>query len=268
MKIVSESLLRKILVLLLRPAVRFCLRHSLRLQDIIECSKAALIEVSRDELQKKNKKPNVSRLSAMSGVHRRDVQRLLEERVSSSYERDLISKVIGRWQNDSDYITIKKEPRVLEFKGLDSEFSRLVHSVSKDLNPGTVLFELERVGAIQESPRGIKLCVQSYVPKGDPIAGFGIGAEDGEDLVTSIEENVLYDQPLPHFHARTSYDNVRPASIEHLKRWFLKEGHEFHAKVRDEVSKYDQDINPDPKFKGKGVKVVFSGFSNIKEEEK
>jgi len=195
------------------------------------------------------------------------VQRILDAPGEERYERDLISKVIGKWQGDREYVTSRGQPRVLEHGGLESPFSSLVHSVSRDLNPGTVLFELERIGAIQSTARGVRLCIESYVPKGDPVAGFGIGAADVDDLFDSLHHNVIEERVPPHFHARTSYDNVRPSAIDHLKKWFLKEGHEFHAKVREEVSKYDQDINPDPKFKGKGTRVVFSAFSNIREEE-
>ena len=62
---------------------------------------------------------------------------------------------------------------------------------------------------------------------------------------------------------RTSYDNVRPDALPEIKRWMLKHGHETHNQARRFISQYDQDVNPDPKFKGKGVRVVFTAFSNV-----
>jgi len=264
----AKNLSFKILTLLLRPVVRFCLRHSLRLQDLIESSKSAFVEIGKEELRSSAKKSNISRLSVMSGVHRRDVMRLLNQKSEPHYEKDLITKVIGRWQTDEKYITSRGEPRILSYGSDDSEFCALVHSVSKDLNPGTVLFELERVAAVEVTARGLKLLIESYVPKGDPLAGFNILSHDSEDLVSVVEENIFSDPDLPQFHARTVYDNVHPDALDELKRWFLKEGHEFHARVRQKVSQLDQDINPDSKFKGKGLKVVFSSFSAVKKEEK
>jgi hypothetical protein len=263
----AKPILVKILLLLLRPVVAFCLRHSLRLQDIIECSKAVFVELGRRELERGSSKANVSRLSAMSGVHRRDVTRMLKDGPAKNYEKDLITKVVGQWQTDSRFTTSKHLPRVLSISTERSEFNDLVYSVSKDLNPGTVFFELERVGAIESTPRGIKLVIESYVPKGDPVAGFNIWANDAEDLTETVEENVLSEGDIRQFHARTSYDNVRPDAVPEMKRWFGREGHEFHARVREYVSQFDQDINPDPKFKGRGVKVTFSSFSNVKDGE-
>ena len=175
--------------------------------------------------------------------------------------------MVGQWQTDPNYTTAKHLPRVLSIGSENSEFLKLVHSVSKDLNPGTVLFELERVGAVESTPRGVKLTIESYVPKGDPVAGFNIWANDAEDLTATVEENVLSEGDIRQFHARTSYDNVRPDAVPELKLWFGREGHEFHARVRQYVSQFDQDINPDPKFRGKGVRVTFSSFSNVKDEE-
>lgn len=259
-----KAQLMRLLALVLRPAIRFCLRHSLRLQDFIECSKTVFIDESARILEERDLKRNISRISVMSGVHRRDVARIQQYGLQLQYEQDLITKVLGMWQTAAHYRTKSGEPRVLSTEGDDAEFAELVEAVSKDMNPGTVLFELERIGAIKVSDGSARLLVESYVPKGDSLKGFTILANDTDDLTLAVEENVLSSPELPQFHARTEYDNVRPDALPLIKRWFLKEGHEFHARVREFVSKYDQDINPDPGFKGRGARVNFSAFSYVK----
>jgi hypothetical protein len=262
-----KALLLKLLAFIVRPAVRFCLRHSLRLQDFIECAKTVFIDESARALKEKDLKSNISRISLMSGVHRRDVARIRDYGLELHYEQDLITKVLGQWQTDEKYLTSTHQPRILAVSGDQSEFAKLVQSVSKDINPSSVLFELERVKAVEAVQGGIRLVVESYVPRGDPLKGFAILSHDAEDLTQTVEENVLHSPEIPQFHARTEYDNIRPEAIPMLKRWFLKEGHEFHAKVRETVSKFDQDVNPDPEFKGKGIKVSFSAFSNVEADE-
>lgn len=234
----------------------------------MECSKTVFIEESANILKEKDLKRNISRISVMSGVHRRDVARIQEYGIQLYYEQDLISKVLGQWQNGAKYCTKAGTARVLQFEGENSEFANLVHSVSRDMNPSTVLFELERINAIERTSEGIRLVIESYVPKGDPLKGFTILSNDTDDLTQVVEENVLQLHELPQFHARTEYDNVRPEALPEIKRWFLKEGHEFHAKVRSFVSQFDQDISPDPSFSGRGAHVSFSAFSRIKGVEK
>lgn len=257
--------LLKLLALVLRPAIRFCLRHSLRLQDFLECAKTVFIEESAQALESQGQKRNISRISVMSGVHRRDVARIQEYGLQLFYEPDVVTKVLGMWQSSSQFSTGMNEAKPLSCDGEKSEFVALVRSVSKDINPATVLFELERVKAVEKREGKLHLRVESFVPKGNTLQGFNILAHDADDLTRTVEENVLSAPAVPQFHARTEYDNVRPDALPEIKRWFLREGHEFHARVRAFVSKFDQDIHPDPKFNGKGSKVVFSAFSNVSE---
>lgn len=262
-----KAQLMRLLALVVRPAIRFCLRHSLRLQDFVECCKTVFIDEAAKILDARDMKRNISRISVMSGVHRRDVARIQQYGLQLQYEQDLITKVVGLWQTGPKYRTKSGEPRVLTVEGDNSEFAELVESVSTDMNPGTVLFELQRVGALSVSEGKVKLSVESYVPTGDSVKGFSILANDADDLTLTVEENVLRSPELPQFHARTEYDNVRPEALRDIKLWFLKEGHEFHARVREFVSKHDQDINPDPNFAGRGARVTFSAFSFVKEDE-
>ena len=69
----------------------------------------------------------------------------------------MISRVVAQWENDRRFLTQAGKPRVLSCDEDDSEFSELVRLVSKDLHPGTVLFELERSGIVERSKRGVRL---------------------------------------------------------------------------------------------------------------
>ncbi len=260
---IERSLLLRLLTLVLRPAVLFCIRHSIKLQDLIECAKVAFVEASAKEFDQSGLKSNVSRISVMTGVHRRDVMRFQTSGLDLGTERDLVTKIMGHWRSDKRFVTKSGEPRVLSANGAGSDFNKLCESISLDINPGTLLFELQRINAIVPAKGGIKLIHESYVPKGDPAAGFSILADDYETLINAVDENVLGEEELPHFHARTSYDNVQPDAMPEIRRWFLREGHEFHKRVRTFLSKFDRDINPDLSFEGKGIKVVFGSFSYV-----
>ena len=262
---VEKGILLQLLVLILRPAVRFCVRHSIKLQDLTECAKKAYVDYAEQDLSKAGHTANVSRMSVMTGVHRRDVLRLQSKGIDSKSERDLLTRVMGQWMSDARFVTKSGEPRVLT-EGFDgSEFHELCHSISQDINPGTLLFELRRVSAVVPAKGGIKLIHKSYVPQGDALAGFSILADDGESLIDSVEENTMRPSVVPQFHARTSYDNVDPEMAPAVKKWILKEGHEFHRRVREYVSQFDRDINPEVEFNGKGVKIVVSAFGNVEE---
>ena len=265
---ISSDVLLQCVRWTLRPLARFCLKHSIKIQDLVECMKVELFKAAQDELARGTTKATQSRLSILTGLRRREVDRLASGENKLASPRNLIAKVVGRWQDSGEFCTSQGEPRVLSLGEGTPGFAQLVRSVSNDLNPSTVLFELKRVGAIAETKRGVALVVHNYIPRGDALAGFEILARDNEALAGAVQENVLSKQALPHHHLRTEYDRVRPSALAALRAWFLKEGHAFHLRVREEIARHDQDVNPELGFEGETVKVSFTSFSYVEEEKK
>lgn len=252
---------------LLAPVARFCLRNSFKFQDFLECSKAAFIRVAKEELEEKSEAVSASRLSVMTGMHRRDVSKFKAGQPRSETERNLISKVIGQWRTNKKYLSTDGEARDLGL-GVGSEFSELVNSVSQDLKPASVLFELERIGAVERIETGARLRKQAYVPKGDIKAGLQILERDLNDLICAVEENLFVAPRLPNHHLRLEYDKVRADAGDDLKVLLLKEAHAFQVKMRDLIAKFDQDANPDPDYKGGFSRVVFGTFGRVHGGEK
>ncbi len=152
MKKLSEQKL-ECLRLLLRPIIRFCLRHSLSIQQITELTKASYVELAAEEMRAEGENPNVSRLRVITGLHRRDIVRLLEEGSSLEEGHSLILRVIGQWENSASSKSKSGEPKELSFE----QFKNLVSSINTDVNPAAVLFELERNKIAARSPKGIRL---------------------------------------------------------------------------------------------------------------
>ncbi|MCB0311612.1 MAG: hypothetical protein KDD42_10275, partial [Bdellovibrionales bacterium] len=56
---VHGKTLLEMLVLMLKPVARFCLRHSISVQDLIESAKIAMISASADEIQATGRKVTI-----------------------------------------------------------------------------------------------------------------------------------------------------------------------------------------------------------------
>jgi hypothetical protein len=238
------------------------------MQELQVIIRELLVECARTELEEQALKANVSRISAMTGLTRRDVDRLMYDESPKAEPEDLFTKIIGTWRSDPKFTTSAGRPRVLTCDTLDSEFASLVASVSQDLSPGTVMFELTRLEAIERTKTGVRLLVQSYAPYQDPIQTFNLLSKDVGDLVDGVTENVFDRQENPNLHARTNYDRIRLDALPEIRRWALAEGHSFHAKVREVVSQHDQDINPQPGYKGGFASVTVGAFSYVRKSEK
>lgn len=253
---------------LLTPAVHFALRHSIHVQEVIELVKVTFLQIAQKEAGKSQNKVNISRLSAITGLHRRDVIRLYRHQEQNLEPRSLVSRVLGQWQHDPRFSTSAGKPKVLSLDGDKCEFHQLVRSVSTDLHPGTVLFELDRLGAIEYRRRGICLVSQVYIPKDDLKQGLSLLAADIGDISEAVLSNLLTTGPLPNLHAKTEYDNVHPDAIPTIRKWLLRTGAQFHQKVRRFLAKYDQDITPSKTFHSPGIRVAIGTFSIIDEKGK
>lgn len=262
----SSGTVLKCLRLVLRPVVKFCLRWSLSIQDLNEACKAVFVQVVSEELEERGEKINISRIALTSGLHRRDVMRLLNPDDQSVQQGGLVMRVIGQWQMDKRFQDNRGKPRELTYEGERSDFHKLVSRISKDLNPGTFLFELERIGAISRKGDKISLIVKSYNPRGNPEAGFALLAADAEDLMCAVEENIYGNSENPNLHAKTAYDNIRLSDLPKVEKWILKEASTFHEKVRKFIAQYDCDLNP--KLRGsRGARVVLGTFSRVSKKE-
>ena len=243
MKEISTKLLLRFL---LRPAVRFCLRHTLLIQDLVEMAKTVFVEESLRELKTSEQPVNVSRLSASSGLQRREVERIYRRSDIKSEPQGLLNKIVGQWQLDQRFSNSRGKARELSFDGESSEFYTLARSVSNDLNPATLLFELERRGLAFRM--GDKLALQSDVclissARGSEFVeeGFSLLSDDLVDLSLAVEEN-LQGATVRNLHARTTFDNIPMSCERTIRTWLLKEGSLFHRRVRDFLSQYDRDF--------------------------
>lgn len=247
---------------LLRPAVVFAVRRSFRIQDLTEALKEVFLDVAEDELQRDGAQVNVSRLSALTGLHRRDVMRLWRDEHEPKRGTDLVTRIVGQWQADKRFLTANGRPKTLQLEGRRGAFADLVSSVSSDLNPYTVLFELERAGTVERTERGIRLVRRSYQPRGDLEEGMGLLQEDGTSLMHAVTQNLLDSPALENLHIKTVYDNIPQDDEEEIRRWFLRNGVAIHENARSFLGAKDRDINPKAADSGNGrLKATLVTFS-------
>ncbi|MCB9029722.1 MAG: hypothetical protein H6619_01610 [Deltaproteobacteria bacterium] len=245
----------------MKPIIRFCVKHQMNLQDLLEASKSVFLEVAEEELTSKGEKINMSRLSAITGVHRKDTARIYKNGERRDPTGNITSRVIGLWRELPEYTTKNKRPRTLTFKGEDSEFTKLVAAASTDIRPGAILFALEQLDAVEKTKTGLKLKAAAYVPRNNPAEGIRLVSEDVEDLMDAVFENIeSQEEELPNYHAKSIYDNISKDDVPKIRKWFMKQCSQFQSKVEKYLAQHDLDINPQPEKEG-GERVVLGIFT-------
>lgn len=247
---------------ILRPVIRFCLKRSIGIQDLLENIKHVLIDEAKNEITAQDKKPNVSRLSVMTGLHRRDVMRLVDDDELPQESNSMLNRIIGQWEQDKRFCTKAGAAKILNCDGDNSEFAKLVRSVSSDIHSGTILYELLRVGLVEETRGGVRLVKSHENISDDPQKSYSLLSDDVSDLISAVDENITKKLDINNLHARTEYDNVFKQDLPEIRNWLLKEGSEFHKRARTFLSKFDKDLNPHIKREA-GAKVVLTAFSKI-----
>lgn len=241
---------------LIRPAIKFCYSRALSLNDLIEVAKHVFIEVAIEDMNREGHKINLSRISASTGVHRKDVSRIHKYDQSLEPSPKFGSRVMEAWRREKEYLTSSGRPRVLSYRGEVSEFTKLVYSLTKDVHPASVIFDLERVGAVERTSRGLKLVAHSYQSK-DAEESYMLLAEDVEDLMSAVIENIETEsQPLPNYHAKVFYDNLDLSALPKINKWIFDQSLQFQAKIAKYLSQYDLDVNPTRGASGGGRYVL------------
>lgn len=247
--------------LMLKPAVRYLARRGLKVQEIIEAVKIAMIDDTCGELKKLDSNLNISKISVATGIHRRDVIRLWRDDSAKKSNSNLISKIVGE---------LERSKKTLSYHGNDSDFAKLVRSYSKDLNSYTILFELERAGVIEKNKNEIKLLKPEYQPSSEDIeSSEELLIQDAQDLFHAVEENLYTKSSVKNLHASTQFDNIPTEYIKEIRSYLLKIGTQFQRQIRKYLEKYDRDVNK--KISGSGrnrISVgVFSANNIISDDE-
>jgi hypothetical protein len=257
---------------LLRPLARFCLRSSLKIQDIIDAFKEVLIQTASEELLKAGHEATTSRLSVMTGLQRKDINRLKESPESKESNANFLARVVGQWQYNADFAKPLGKPRALTFEGAESEFATLVKSVSTDLNPYTVLFELERTSQVVKDGKYLKLNARVFELQGEGKYSdtLDLVGKDWDDSLAAASQNILETPQVPNLHLRTEFNNICKEDLPKIREWLLDRGTTLHEEARSFLAQFDKDVNPRLYKKSGGVRVSLGSYSyaqDTKEEE-
>jgi len=204
--------LEQALTRLLRPLCRLMLRHGMSFGAFQALAKRAYVDVALTEFSLPGKKPSISRVSILSGLTRKEVQRLLAEPAEADtagaerYNR--ASRVLTGWVRDSDYNDPQGQPRALPAEG-DTSFATLVRRHSGDMPARAVLDELMRVGAVRRLDDGrVALVARAYVPHASVTDKLHILGTDVADLIGTIDHNLVHGAAQPRFQRKVLYHAI------------------------------------------------------------
>ena len=187
---------------LLKPLVRLALHFNLPFTALTRLLKAVYVEVAEREFVVDGKEQTDSRISLLTGVHRKDVRRLRRELTRSEAIPKTITlgaQLLAIWLSAPAYCDGEGKPLALPrlpMEGTAVSFEQLVSSVSTDIRPRVVLDEWLRLGVVHvdENDR-VWLHADAFIPEqGFDEKSYFFG-ENIHDHLAACVHNLTGGQP-------------------------------------------------------------------------
>ncbi|APO83877.1 DUF6502 family protein [Pseudomonas asiatica] len=221
------SALRRVM----RPLVRLMLRKGVTYTMFADLLKEVFVDVAHREFRLDGTVPTDSRISLLTGVHRKDVRRLRSEGgallAALPENITLGAQLVNMWTTGKPFCSAPGQalplPRLASVGG-DCSFDALVAKISTDIRGRVVLDEWLRLGIVRLDDQDcVHLEAQAFVPqKGfdEKAAYFG---HNLHDHACAAVHNLSGDGQ-PFFERSVHYDALSPASVDHLRAAVDKDG--------------------------------------------
>ena len=178
----------------LAPLAQLCLSKGIRIQAVEERLRMAFVEAARAAQPQASTNRMTSRISAATGLTRREVDRLQSApRVAAHAPASPITELFTRWLSDPALRSADGRPLALPRQGPAPSFEALAHSVTQDVHPRTLLDELCRLqlAAVDAATDTVRLLRDAFVPSGDWARMMAYVADNVGDHFRAAVANVL-----------------------------------------------------------------------------
>ncbi len=206
---------------LLRPLVRLLIRSGITFPALVDLLRELYVNVAEYDFALAGKEQTDSRVSLLTGIHRKEVRRLRGQGapvnvVPASISRT--SSILARWLGAREWTDPVGRPLPLARAGETGSFEALVASVTRDLRPRAVLDEwLDRKLVALDDQDRVVLIESALVPQsGDEQQLYYLG-RNLHDHIAAAAANV--EATAPRFLERAvHYDGLSPALAERLEQ--------------------------------------------------
>lgn len=204
---------------LLEPMAQLCVGKGVPIQAVEEQLRRAFVKAARQACDGANPQRLNSRISALTGLTRREVTRIeaLAEPARPT-TRSALTELFTRWMTLPPYCG-DIGPHELPRQGEEPSFESLAMSVTRDIHPRSLLDALCRLGLAEQDPARdtVRLSAHAFVPRNQWAQMVGFLGDNVGDHLRAAVVNVL-GQGHQHFEQSLYADELSTESLQIARR--------------------------------------------------
>jgi hypothetical protein len=210
---------------LLRPLVQLMVRSGVTLPLLTDVLRRLFVEVAVTDILVQPKARTDSRISLLTGIHRKEIRRYRNMPPDRWITPDVVtisSQIIARWLGSAPFVDEAGRPRPLPSTpgagAADLSFVALVSSVTTDIRPLAVLENWLSLGIVRMEPiNRVVLNADAFIPRpGESEQLFYFG-RNLHDHVAAAVANICAGQAAPFVDRTVHYDELTAGQAGELE---------------------------------------------------
>lgn len=255
-----NNALKSAAVAIFRPLVRLLIRHGWTYGAMAELLKVVCVEESSRQQAPDAPPLTDSKVSLLSGVHRKEVNRIRQELADHSSDElpmrhgaNIAAQVVTLWATHPDFIDASGEPLPLPLRAEKSPcIEEIARRIKADMRPRTILDDLIHAGIAEERSGHFHLLRSSYVSDVPEVRLNFLGANIGDHLSSAVHN--LQNTAPPFIEQAVYFDSLPPEVIDSVREDLRQLGNKMLQTAFQRVSKLDSGANsPRPRRMRMGV---------------
>lgn len=236
MELDVKNTLRNACATLLRPIASVLLRSGMTWKEFSDLSKGVFVSVASDEFGVRGRPTNVSRVSILTGISRKEVKRqrdlLAAAAPAASSKTTDATRLLSGWHQDPDYVGADGAPLAMPRSGPAPSFESLFETYGGDTPEQTLLKELRSAGSVEEDADGRLVARRRYHMPADMDAGllrfFGTNLHDH---AATLRNNLAGDGSAKRLEGFAVDDRIDPAAAAEFQAFVDQRGQQFLEEI-------------------------------------
>lgn len=248
----NKPIIQSVCRIVLRPLASMFLRCGMTWKEFSDLSKSVFVQAATEEYGIKGRPTNVSRVSILTGISRKEVKRqrdlLLRQEPAAKGKTTDATRVLSGWHQHPMYQDSDSRPALLPETGPEPSFESLCSAFSGDVSMQSLLKELLKTRSVERTDCGrLRVIKRYYQPAVHDDENLLWAVTLIRDLTETMNNNVfLDDSGVARFGRKADNNRIPASAVPEYRAFLAKRGQTFLEEVDDWLTEHEASGADDP----------------------